>query len=164
MKLKTTILCLTVSIFSATVFVSCDQKKDKEGAGKPDAEEAAASDNADILTDQLIVLMDKLADTMLTATDKPAAEAAGKKIEGIADELEALAQRFDKLDTPSEEEQAKLDAKMTKAMNAMETRMEGANKLFENQEVAAALGAAMAEFGERMEKCEPIFERFGKTR
>lgn len=150
-------------MLSATVFVSCDQKKDKETGGKSDAAEAVVPDSADTLTDQLIVLMNKLTDTMGSATDKAAAEAAGQKIEEVGDELEALAQRFDKLEAPSEEEKAKLDAKMEKAKEVMEAKMEAAMpNVFGNQEVAAILGPVMAKFGERMEKCDPSFERFVK--
>jgi hypothetical protein len=162
MKRKTTILCLTVSMLSSAVFVSCDQKKDKETGANADAAAAVAPDNADTLTDELIAQMNKFADTMISATDKAAAETAAPKIEEIGDELEALAKRLDKLEAPSEEEKVGLETKMDKAKEAMEAKMKDAMpKVFGNQEVAGALGPAMQKFSERMEKCDPIFERFG---
>ena len=163
MKRKTTILCLSVSMLSSAVFVSCDQKKHRRAGGNSDAAaEAVAPDNADTLMDELIVLMNKFADTMISATDKTAAEAAGKKIEEIGDEFEALAKRLDKLEAPSEEEKVRLDAKMDKANEAMEAKMkEAMPNVFGNQEVAGVLGPAMEKFSERMKKCAPIFKRFG---
>ncbi len=62
------LLCLTVSMLSSAVFVSCDQKKHRRAGGNSDAAaEAVAPDNADTLMDELIVLMNKFADTMISA-------------------------------------------------------------------------------------------------
>jgi len=165
MKRKTTILCLTATMLSSAVFVSCGQKKDQEAGGESGNTEAVAADNVDTLTDELTMLLNKLGDTMLSAKDKATAEAAVKNIEGIGDEVEALAQRFDKLETPSEEEKLRLDAKMQKASEPLEAKMkEAMPQLFANKEVATILGPAMQKFSMRMAESDAIFERFGKKK
>ena len=109
----------TLRLFSITAiasascfFASCGEKKGGETA--PEAPEAAAEkqDTPDSLTDELLDQLNVYADTLLAIKDKAGAEEAAKQLTIIGDDIEAIALRLDKLDTPSEEEQKRLNEKM----------------------------------------------------
>lgn len=109
--------------------------------------------------------MNALADALATAKDKASAEEAVKKIDGIGDAVDSIATRLDKLETPSEEGKKALNQKTDKAQEAMEKKMGGLiGAMMSNEEIGTVLGPAMEKFGERMEKHNPIFERFGKKK
>lgn len=157
-------------------FASCGEKNTAEaeaGTETPEAEavteapeaEVAKQDTPDSLTDELIVQFNNLGEAMLSATDKASAEEAANRLSTIAGEIEVIAAGLDKLETPSDEERARLDDKMTNATNAMGEKMGGSMQaIMSNQEVAQIIGPAMMAFGSRMKDLDPVFERFGKNR
>ena len=161
---------------TAFLFTSCGEKKDstdngndsaptEENENKEPNKEAKNVDTPDSLTDELIVQMNVLADAMGSITDKASAEAAVTQINGVGDAFEAIAARLDKLETPSEEEKQRLEAKMDEASSASKAKMKPVMELIrQNQDVASVIGPAMAAFKERMRKLDPIFERFGKKK
>lgn len=164
MKLTKSIF-LSFAFATATVFVSCDGKKDDaENSGAKDSEATAVVDTPDSLTDELIVQMNKLGDTLLGAKDKASAEAAVEKLSAIGKDITAIANRMDKLETPSEEKQKALDAKMDAAQEAMEDKMKGFMANMGNPDVAQIIGPAMQEFGKSMSENDKVFERFGKKK
>jgi hypothetical protein len=147
-------------------FTSCGEKKDGDGGADGDGNtQTEKKDTPDILTDEMITQMNAFADAMLSIKDKASAEEAIKKIDSIGDEIETLAGRFDKLETPSEAEKERLEEKMNNAEDALEKKMESSMPaIMSNPEVAGVLMPAMMKFGERMKKHDPVFERFGKKK
>ena len=169
MKLTPSLL-LGAALLSTSLFISCGEKKDSaSGDSDPDSAESTekveTKDTPNTLADEMIVEMGALADALISAKDKASAEAAVSKIDGVGNNIDAIAARMDKLETPSEEDKLSLDAKMDKAMEAMDAKMQGAMKaLMENAEVAQILGPAMEKFGKRMQENDKVFERFGKKK
>jgi len=163
MKLTKSIF-LCASLLSASTLISWSDTTSAEPSVKDTPKIIAKKDSAESLTDELITGMNKLADTIGSATDKGTAEAAAKKIAALGDDFSAIAGRMDKLDTPSEEEKKALDIKMTKASEEMKKKMQGSmTTLMQNPEIAEILAPAMMEFGQRMNKHNKVFERFGKN-
>jgi len=163
LKLFSIATLASTSIF----FASCGEKKGAEaetGTEAP-ASEAAKQDTTDSLTDELIVQFNTLGEAMLSAKDKASADEAAKTLTTIGDEIEAIAARLDKLETPSDEERARLEEKMEAASKAMSDKMGNSMQaIMGNQEVAQILGPAFMELGGRMNELNPIFERFGKKK
>ena len=153
---------IATAVTAPLLFTSCGEKKD---GGGDDNAQTENTDTPDSLTDELIVQMNALADALATAKDKASAEEAVKKIDGIGDAVDSIATRLDKLETPSEEGKKALNQKTDKAQEAMEKKMGGLiGAMMSNEEIGTVLGPAMEKFGERMEKHNPIFERFGKKK
>ena len=108
--------------------VGCQEKDagaEANGQAKTEAAEAkvAKQDTVDSLTDELIVQLNHFGEAIVSAKDKASAEEAVKKLNGIGDEIAAIAARLDKLETPSEEEKERIDEKMLSADKAMEKKM-----------------------------------------
>ncbi|MGB0991993.1 MAG: hypothetical protein ACPG32_05940 [Akkermansiaceae bacterium] len=158
----------TISLFSAAAalvlpicLTSCGEKKtDSDG----DSSAAVVKkDTADSLTDEVLVQMSAMADALMGAKDKAGAETAAKKMDSVADELLAISKRMDKIEAPSEEERAKLEAKMEKGMDALEVKMKGFfQSLGTNEEVANVLGPAMQKMEQKLKPAEETFKKFGK--
>ena len=102
-----------------------DAGAEANGQAKTEAAEAkvAKQDTVDSLTDELIVQLNHFGEAIVSAKDKASAEEAVKKLNGIGDEIAAIAARLDKLETPSEEEKERIDEKMLSADKAMEKKM-----------------------------------------
>lgn len=171
MKPTTHLRLLSISAIasSAIFFASCGEKKtaDAETGTEPPAAEQTEvkQDTTDSLTDELIEQFNKLGETMLSAKDKASAEEAAKSLVTIGDEIEAIAARLDKLETPSDEERNRLHEKMENASKSMSDKMGNALQgIMGNQEVAQVLGPAFMELGARMNELNPVFERFGKKK
>ncbi|MDC1309904.1 hypothetical protein N8X69_02765 [Opitutales bacterium] len=73
---------------------------------------AKKQDTVYSLTDELIVQLNNLGDSFESAKDKASGEGFVKKIAIIGDEIESIAARMAKLDTPGDEERAHLEEKM----------------------------------------------------
>ena len=114
----------------------------------------------DSLTDELIVQLNHFGEAIVSAKDKASAEEAVKKLNGIGDEIAAIAARLDKLETPSEEEKERIDEKMLSADKAMEKKMGDAMQaaMFD-EKVSGIIAPAVKEFGARMEQHNAIFDR-----
>lgn len=165
MKLTKSIF-LSLAFASATLFVSCGEKKEEAGSpsdGEDVAMADAAVDTPDTLTDELIVQMNRLGDTLLTVKDKASAEVAVKEVTAVGNDIISIAERMDKLETPSEEAQAALEAKMKKTEVAMTEKMRGLGEVMQQPGVAEVLMPAMMEFSKRIQEADKTFERFGKT-
>ncbi len=166
MKLTPSLL-LGAALLSTSLFISCGEKKDSasDDSDSANTENVETKDTPETLGDEMIVEMGALADALISAKDKASAETAVTKIDGIGDNVDAIAARMDKLETPSDEAKLALDAKMDKAMEAMDAKMQGAMKaLMQNPEVSQILGPAMEKFGKRMQENDKVFERFGKKK
>ena len=167
MKPMTTLRLFSITAIASAscFFASCGEKKGGETAPEaPEAPEAAAEkqDTPDSLTDELLDQLNVYADTLLAIKDKAGAEEAAKQLTIIGDDIEAIALRLDKLDTPSEEEQKRLNEKMNAASKAVGEKVgNSVNETMSDQEVAQTLMPALMEFGQRMNKYNAIFERFG---
>ena len=81
------------------------------GAGRPDAPKPTPHE--EFLRDYVKVLSD-LADAFEAVKDKDTARAAAPKVVALAERLEALGKKVQKLDDPSKEEQKKLQDKYGK--------------------------------------------------
>ena len=116
------------------------------GTGVPEAE--VKKDTFGSLSDELLVQVINMVETMMSAKDKASAEEAVKKLENIFIEMESVKARMVKLDPPSQEDMKRLDEKLNQAINE-----ETCNSLLENmnnQEIANILGPAMWKFEARM--------------
>jgi hypothetical protein len=81
------------------------------GAGRADAPKPTPHE--EFLRDHIKVLSD-LADTFEAVKDKDTAKAAAPRVVALAERLEALGKKIQKLDDPSKEEQKKLQDKYGK--------------------------------------------------
>lgn len=158
----TTILCLFLFTLSSTVFVSCDKKRKRGSSGRSETSTTVEIDTPDQLSDEFLAVMSRMGDVFLTITDKETAEEAVVKIEGFADEWEALAIRFEQLEDPSEEERVRLEAKFKEAQKRFEAKMKNANpQAFKDPEILGLLGPAMKKMEERLDKYDPVLKKFG---
>ena len=171
MKPMTTLRLFSIATMaSTTIFLaSCGEKKEGEAETNTEAPEAGAEvaqkDIPDSLTDELIVQFNDLGEAMMSAKDKASAEEAVRKLNDIINEIEAIAARLEKLETPSDEERVRIEEKMDAAGNAMSEKMgDSMQTIMSNQEVASILGPAFMDLGARMNALNPVFERFGKPK
>ena len=157
-----TILSLLLFSMSSSLFVSCEKKKDGRSSRTSPAESATSIDTPDELTDEMIDLMNRTLSILTSVTDKESATEAKNKMDDIAYDLEALAERFKKLDDPSAEEKERLKKKMRSAQKELEGKMgHHFADMQKNTEVMEVLQPIMVKFGKRVEKLDPIFKRFG---
>jgi len=148
-------------------FASCGEKKGAEaetGTEAP-ASEAAKQDNFDSLTDELIVQLNTLGDAFDSAQDKASGEAFVKKLAVIGDEIEAISARMAKLETPSDEEMARIQEKMEKSSEKFSEQFGNFFVRFmQNDELGENVGSAMTEFQARMDKLPDFFSNRDKQK
>ncbi|MDG2400937.1 MAG: hypothetical protein P8M04_10220 [Akkermansiaceae bacterium] len=157
----------SISIFLA----SCGEKKDEEAQSTTEANteapeaEVAKQDTYDSLIDETIVQLNKLGDAFESAKDKASGKEFVKKLSVIADEIESISARMDKLETPSDQELARLGEKIE---NSTKNRDDQFRSFFErfltNDELGENVGSAMTEFQARMDKLPQIFRRGDKKK
>lgn len=146
------------SIFLA----SCGEKKDTEaGAEAPEAV-AEKQDTAESLTDELIGQINRFADTMISAKDKAAAEAAVIELGKVADDIANIASRMSKLETPGKDIRTGIYKKMNEAGQAVGQKlMANMEGIMNNEELANIIGPALMDFQAKMETHGKEFQRFG---
>jgi hypothetical protein len=174
MKPMNTLKLLSIATFASTsmFFTSCGEKKDAETEANNEAQKAEASTAAqqaentlDSLFDELIVQFNEAHEAVRSATDKASAEESAKQILIIADEIESIAARLDKLETSSEEEVARCYTKMSSyhhARAAHYEKMAVLQPIINSQEVEPIMGRAMAYLERRTDKLTPFFEHLEK--
>ena len=137
------------------------KKKDAGAEAKTEAPAAkvAKQDTVDSLTDELIVQLNHFGEAIVSAKDKASAEEAVKKLNGIGDEIAAIAARLNKLETLSEQEIERIEEKMLSADKAR-NHMEGAMQaVMFDEKVSGIIAPAVGEFAARMKEHQAIFDR-----
>jgi len=165
MKLTKTIF-LSIAFASSALFLSCEEKKEETKTGDDGGVTTESkADTPDSLTDELAGTLNELADVFTSVKDTDTAKAAVDKIDTLGGKFEEIAGRLDKLEEPSDETKKELEAKMDKVAEELEAKMNPFMKtVMGDQEIAQIIMPAMQGFGERMQKLDPIFERFGKKK
>lgn len=126
---------------------------------------AKKQDTVYSLTDELIVQLNNLGDSFESAKDKASGEGFVKKIAIIGDEIESIAARMAKLDTPGDEERAHLEEKMKNSTKGFRKKFGTFFMTFvQNDELGNNVGSAMTEFQARMDKLPPFFDRGGQKK
>ena len=162
------------SFASISVFLaSCGEKKDEEAQSTteanteaPEAEtEVPKQDTYDSLIDETIVQLIKLGDAFESAKDKASGEEFVKKLSTIADGMESISARMDKLETPGDEELARLGEKIKNSTKNTDDQFRSFFERFlTNDELGENVGSAMTEFQARMDKLPQIFRRGDKKK
>ena len=146
MKSTLSKIAVMSTIAMAMLFTSCGEK-----------------DTAESLTDELVPKFDALAEAVGSAKDKESAEKAAKEIDTIGDEVLAIAERMKDLPEPSEDEKKRIEEKMKTANNGMQEKMTSAmTGLASDLEAFKIIGEAMVSFGQKVEKAQETFDKFGK--
>ena len=118
-------------------------------------------DTADSLSAELVTKVEEITSTIENVKDKGSAEKAAKSIGEIGDEFVSIAKRLDALGEPSDEDKKLVQARMSKAMRAMNDKREDSLKTSGSVEAAVILGKAIEGFGERIKEVEETLKRFG---
>jgi len=152
-----TLKLVSIATFASTsiFFTSCGEKKDAESGASAEAQEAEApeQDHFDSLTDELILQINNLGDAFDSARDKASGEAFVKKLALIGDEIEAISARMEKLETPSDEDIARIQEKMQNSTKKFNDQFGSFFVRFmQNDELGENVGSAMTEFQKRMDK------------
>jgi hypothetical protein len=121
-------------------------------------------DTLDSLTDELVIQLNQYADIVLAVKDTATAREAVTNLNTVADTIEAIAARLDKIETPDEATNIAVDEKMKTASMAIKQKMQAAGEIMSNEEVAGILIPALQNFGKRMAEQEKVFMRFGSTK
>ena len=144
------------TLASTTIFfTSCGEKKDAESGASAEAQEAEApkQDDFDSLTDELILQINNLGDAFDSARDKASGEAFVKKLAVIGDEIEAISARMGKLETPSDEDIARIQEKMQNSTKQFKDQFGSfLVRFMQSDELGENVGSAMTEFQKRMDK------------
>ncbi|MFK7910877.1 MAG: hypothetical protein AB8F34_09755 [Akkermansiaceae bacterium] len=143
----TTAASVALSIF----LVSCGDKKESK------------VDTVDSLADEVIEQINRVPDAMATIKDKGSAENAAKVVGEVGDELVSIAERMEKLDVPSEEEQKRIDNKIEEGIKGGDEKMSNLDPtVMADPEIQKIVGDAMKGFMEKMKKAETTFKKYGK--
>ena len=106
--------------------------------------------------------MSSFADTVSTIRDKESAEAAAAKFDKIATDFEALASKMEKIGVPTGKQIEEFSALFSKTEKELQEKMQPVlGFLLGDEEVGEVLSPAFQSFGERMEKLNPIIEKWG---
>ncbi|MFL2451257.1 MAG: type II secretion system protein GspG [Verrucomicrobiales bacterium] len=118
------------------------------------------------LTTNLITSMGEFADALAGIEDKKSALDAAAKFGGIAEKLEALAMKMEVLGFPEGSQAEEINSQMTKFEKEMQQKMnKSIQPIFGNEELNEVLMPAFMKFGERMDKLNPVMEKWaGKKR
>jgi len=141
---------ITIAIFvsSSVFYASAGEKKD----------------TYDSLTGELIVQMKNLGNAFDSAQDKASGEAFVKKLAVIGDEIEAISARMGKLETPSDEDIARIQEKMQNSTKQFKDQFGSfLVRFMQSDELGENVGSAMTEFQKRMDKL-PDFLGPGKKK
>lgn len=148
----------TTSIF----FASCGEKKESEAPAELAEALAEPQDTAESLTDELIVQLNRFADTMISAKDVAAAQAAVIELGKVADDIASIANRMSELETPGEDVRTRIDQKMNEAGQAVGQKlMANMQGIMSTEELVNIIGPALMEFQAKMEAHGKEFQRFG---
>lgn len=167
------LFAITAIATTSCFFASCGEKKDEEAQSTTEASteaqeaevKATKQDTYDSLTDEFIVQINNLGDAFDSAKDKASGEAFVKKLAVIGDEIESISARMDKLETPDDEEQARLDEKMKNSTKKFDDQFGNFFVRFmQNDELGENVGSAMTEFQARMDKLPDFFANGDKKK
>ena len=107
-------------------------------------------------------MMSSFADTVSTIRDKESAEAAAAKFDKIATDFETLASKMEKVGAPTGNQIEEFSALFSKTEEELKEKMQPVlGFLLGDEEVGGILSPAFQSFGERMEKLNPIIEKWG---
>ena len=151
MKPTNILRLITIAIFvSSSMFYACAGEK---------------KDTYDSLSDELIVQINNLGNAFDSAQDKASGEAFVKKLAVIGDEIEALSARMGKLETPGDEEIARIQEKMKNSTKKFDDQFGNFFVRFmQNDELGENVSAAMTKFQARMDKLPDFLGRSSKKR
>jgi len=111
---------------------------------------SCGGDTHEKLADDTISIMNKMGDAIAGVKDKASAEAAKTKIEGLVKEMKALKERGDKIGEATGDQKTKLEEKIQKAAQDVQTKMMGAMTQLQSAgpEAAAIIQSAMSGLSE----------------
>ena len=163
-----TIIKLAAACSILLIGVGCQEKNTAGGGASTfaagDAVKQAKQDTVDSLTDELIVQMKNLGNAFDSAQDKASGEAFVKKLAVIGDEIEAISARMGKLETPSDEDIARIQEKMQNSTKQFKDQFGSfLVRFMQSDELGENVGSAMTEFQKRMDKL-PDFLGPGKKK
>ena len=140
---------------------SSELTKQPEPEPEPEATSAELKARKEVATN-LMSMMSSFADTVSTIRDKESAEAAAAKFDQIATDFEALASKMEKVGAPTGKQIEEFSALFSKTEEELQEKMQPVlGFLLGDEEVGVILSPAFQSFGERMEKLNPIIEKWG---
>jgi len=151
---------LTIGLTLPFGLISCggDDKKDSGGSTATPEKKA---DSYDSLSDEMLSVMNSLADALGSVKDKATAEAAAKKIDGLVPQVNDIAARLKKLGKPSKEQAQKINAKMDAADAKFEEKMKvGMGAAMSDPEVGKVIMTAMNDFGEKTKEMDKLVQDY----
>ena len=140
---------------------STEVTKEPQPEPEPEEESAESKTRKELATN-LMSMMSSFADTVSTIRDKESAESAVTKFDEIATEFEALASKMEKVGAPTGKQIKEFSALFSKTEEELQEKMQPVlGFLLGDEEVGKILSPAFQSFGERMEKLNPIIEKWG---
>ena len=123
-----------------------------------------AADPYETIAEEALVQMDRMANAVLSVTDKATADKAVAELLSVADDLKKIAAKAKGLGQPSDEIKAKIEAKMKAKTEEIQKKMETvpASLAKAGPEAAEVLGKGMEKFGAAMEEVGKAFEEADK--